>query len=276
MLRQRFQLDSEVGSGSTCTVYKAHDHKRGRAVALKVFDISADSNCSSSQEGHIRREHQIRQEINMLLLIAENCLYGFHKIYWYGHLEVGPVIVFQLLGDPLEKRWRGVLADCGPQMVQRLHDLHAIGVVHRDQKPENWLYGRGKNSKVIHLIDFGLATSYRNQDDEHVKKVKPSPYCGTHMYSSPYAELGYNQSRRDDLIALGYLLLSLYDPLPWSHYTISSPDQVVALGKLKLSSTFEHNDRYPRSLIRYLNICLKLKFSETPPYTVLSRLLDGC
>ena len=80
------------------------------------------------------------------------------------------------------------------QIVQQLHVLHNIGIIHRDIKPDNFVWD--KESNKIKLIDFGLCKPYLI-DDEHIRfKVLQS---GTLRYMSVNSHNGYSLSRRDDL-----------------------------------------------------------------------------
>ena len=61
-----------------------------------------------------------------------------------------------------------MLAD---QMITRLEYIHKKYILHRDIKPDNFTIGRGKQSHIIYLIDFGLSKKYRSSkgNHEHIK-----------------------------------------------------------------------------------------------------------
>lgn len=94
-----------------------------------------------------------------------------------------------------------------------------IHFIHRDIKPENYLIGNGsKNQDQIYLIDFGLAKRYRDpKTGNHIKFKMGKGSIGTSRYSSLNSSLNYEQSRRDDLEGLGFVLcyLLLKGRLPW-------------------------------------------------------------
>ena len=77
--------------------------------------------------------------------------------------------------------------------------------------------GKGVQSNKVFLIDFGLAKRYRDKKThQHITYKENRHLTGTARYASINAHLGIEQSRRDDLEALGYLLLYLLaGKLPW-------------------------------------------------------------
>lgn len=95
--------------------------------------------------------------------------------------------------------------------------LHAKNFVHRDIKPENFLMGLGKKSHIVHMIDFGLAKRYRDgKTHQHIPYKENKNLTGTARYASVNAHLGIEQSRRDDLESIGYVLVYLANGnLPW-------------------------------------------------------------
>lgn len=104
------------------------------------------------------------------------------------------------------------------QMLERLEHLHDSGYLHRDLKPENIMIGQGKKAGIIHLIDFGLAKRYICPNTgKHVEHKKNKGVFGTTRYLSKNANSGCEQSRVDDLIALGHILVMLLrgGKLPW-------------------------------------------------------------
>ena len=86
--------------------------------------------------------------------------------------------------------------------------MHAHGLLHRDLKPENLLMGLKTKTHVTHIIDFGLSKSYILQETmEHIPYRNRKGLVGTARYASINAHLGKELSRRDDLEALGYVLI---------------------------------------------------------------------
>ena len=102
------------------------------------------------------------------------------------------------------------------QLIRRFEALHLKGVIHNDIKPHNILMGLGQQSNTAYLVDFGLANFVVDQNGDHIKFGKDSNLIGTVRFASPNSHEGYELSRRDDLIALGYLIHFVYNgSLPW-------------------------------------------------------------
>ena len=107
------------------------------------------------------------------------------------------------------------------QLITRLemiHDTSERYFIHRDIKPDNFLLGLKKKSSTVHLIDFGLAKRFimNKKTWEHIPMQTGKSMIGTARFASSNAHRGYELSRRDDLEALGYMMLYFYcGSLPW-------------------------------------------------------------
>jgi serine/threonine protein kinase len=135
------------------------------------------------------------------------------------------VLVMQLLGKSLEDLFqeRGKklsIKTClmaGLQMLDRVELLHKNGFLHRDMKPDNFLIGRGDEQSVIYVIDLGLSKRYI-RDGVHAPYRTGKDLTGTARYVSIGTHQGYEQSRRDDLESLAYVILYLMrGSLPWQN-----------------------------------------------------------
>lgn len=98
-----------------------------------------------------------------------------------------------------------LLAD---QAISRVEFLHSRNLIHRDLKPDNFLMGVGKRANQLCPIDYGLAKNYVNpKTGLHVPYKENKGLCGTARYASLNTHLGVDQSRRDDMEALGYMFI---------------------------------------------------------------------
>lgn len=125
-------------------------------------------------------------------------------------------MVLELLGPNLEdlfefssKRFslKTVLLLC-EQILNRIESVHSKSFIHRDIKPENFLIGLSKRASLLYIIDFGLSKKYRDsKTHKHIDYKEGKYFTGTARYSSVNTHAGIEQSRRDDLESIGFVLL---------------------------------------------------------------------
>lgn len=103
-------------------------------------------------------------------------------------------------------------------MISRIETMHRKGILHRDIKPDNFLWGPTNKVNTLYVIDFGLSKRYIDyKSGQHIEFKKKKFVCGTPMFISVNAHRGFEQSRRDDLESIAHNLIYFYNNgnLPW-------------------------------------------------------------
>jgi len=103
------------------------------------------------------------------------------------------------------------------QLLDTLKRLHGFWFIHRDIKPDNFLMGLSAKTNQLYMIDFGLSKRYRKRKTgAHISFETGKSLTGTVRYLSVNAHRGYELSRRDDLEAIGHMILYFFKGwLPW-------------------------------------------------------------
>lgn len=158
--------------------------------------------------------------------------------------------------------------------------MHELSFIHRDIKPDNFLMGLGDKSQTVHVVDMGLAKRVLNhKTGEHIEYSSDKVLTGTASYASIHSHQGEELSRRDDLEALGYVLIYfLMGTLPWQNMNfqkIERNEKYKIIKEMKTSITIEQLTKdCPSEFTDYMNYCRKLKFKEKPDYTHLQNLFS--
>jgi casein kinase 1 len=156
--------------------------------------------------------------------------------------------------------------------------IHEKNLIYRDIKPDNFLIGRpgSKAANVIHVIDFGMAKQYRDpKTKQHIPYRERKSLSGTARYMSINTHLGREQSRRDDLEALGHVFMYfLRGGLPWQGLKAATNKQKYEkIGEKKQTTAIKDLcEGFPEELNKYLSYVRNLGFEDTPDYDYLREL----
>jgi len=293
----RFVLTKMLGSGSFGQIYIAKDtHFSDREVALKlevkdtkhpqlIYEVWSTPGTWLTWHAMTHNHTKAMVEAKLLKLlqgspgVAEVYYFGVEKDYAVMAMELmGPSLedVFNLCRRKLTLKSTLMLAD---QMLLRIEYFHKRHYIHRDIKPDNFLIGRGQRSNIVYIIDFGLAKKYRNPETlEHGPYRENKNLTGTARYASLNAHLGLEQSRRDDLEAIGFVLIYfLKGSLPWQGIKADGKmDKYTAIMEKKLTMTFEELcEGMPQEFAAYLTYARNLQFDEEPDYRYLRWLFQS-
>ena len=209
ILEENYNIIEKTGSGSFGTVYKATDQNQNY-VAIKI-----------ELEKNVDR---LKYEIDLYKDLNSKFNIGIPKIKNNYNIDGYNVLVMDFLGPSLEDLFEfcnykfslKTVAMIALQILDRIEYVHNHSIIHRDIKPDNFLIGTNKNKKNIFIIDFGLSTKIIDNDLNHILYKKIDSFTGSFRYSSIRNHRGIEQSRRDDLESIGYMLIFfLKGELPW-------------------------------------------------------------
>ena len=277
-IRRRFKLQEQLGAGAFGEIFGGVDMQTGRQVAIKLEPVDAE-------HPQLAYEARVYNQLNAALPPSPHVNVGIPRMLYNGVEGIYNVLVMERKGSNLEALFNRcgrrfslitvlMLAD---QMIQLLQYVHEQRLVHRDVKPDNFVIGIDDERHMLFLIDFGLSKCYWNpKKNKHIPFRDDKHLTGTGRYASIGNHKGYEQSRRDDLESMGYVLVYfVHGGLPWQNQRDKSRRtryQKMMEGKIAAAEKETLWRNLPDAFRLFFNYVFNLEFSETPDYNFCRRL----
>ena len=264
---KKFKLKEKIGQGAFGSVYSGINILDNKYVAMKF------------EKRNIKTQI-LKDETYFLYLVRG---FGIPEVLSFGKIKDYWVLVETLLGKNLfdiflQKQNKFSLKEVcmiAIQILDRIQYVHSKFIIHRDIKPNNFVIGRD-DPNVIYLVDFGLCKKYRSSKTKcHIKFANKKKIVGTLRFLSLNALKGGEQSRKDDLISIGYVLIFfIKGKLPWQSIKgRNMEERYTLLYKKRLEITPEKLcDSLPEEFAQYMKYVENLAFEEEPDYKYMRNL----
>ena len=255
----KYRTVKKLGEGSFGKVYKAE--YKGEYYAAKFEERNKGQNL-------------LQNEANIMGYLKGPYIPAIQS---YGYSGEYNVLVMQLLGKSLEElinklkkfsvKTSSLLIYQMINIMKFIHDRH---IIHRDIKPDNFLMGLNKKNADLYLLDFGLSKKYRSSRTlVQYPYIKRNKLTGTARYASIHALEEMEQSRRDDMESIGYVIMFfLRGELPWQGLKVKSKEDKYRkiLDKKKETSSKTLCANFPDEFREYVEYTRKLSYEEEPNY----------
>ena len=262
MICNKYELLEKIGQGAFSQIYRGRNVRTNELIAIKIEPKTAIIKL-------LQNETRIYKYLN------SSDATHIPTMKWFGVDSTNFYMVISLLGKSLETFKReqptgrislSTTLQIGIQMVRLLKFIHTSQLIHRDIKPDNFLFGNGEQQEQLYIIDFGFCKKYKSNSFPS----KTSNIIGTPKFASISAHELNELSRHDDLESVGYILIYLFmGELAWDNIVDNNIIKMMKLHMIEVTNT-----EIPPVFINYLINVRKSAFHETPNYEkLLSNLI---
>ena len=264
ILANRYKLEEQIGKGSFGVIYKGKNIRTNELIAIKIESIE-------NTKRALKNEAKLYQYLGNIE--------GFVNIKWFGIYNKHTYMVMDLLGESLTKYKQKTSIDIiqnqikniSMQMIKRIEVLHKHGLIHRDIKPDNFIFGLSYKEEILYLIDLGMCKNHLLFIKKEING-KTNDIIGTPIYVSLFVNKNGQPSRRDDIESVLYILLYLMDKLEWIYLIENNSENINKIIKYKENIIYNYN--ISLIIIDLIIYCRNLEFNECPDYTFIYSKLE--
>jgi tetratricopeptide (TPR) repeat protein/predicted Ser/Thr protein kinase len=251
VLGRRYEIQQILGEGGMGAVYRARDREVNRTVALKVIrpELTGNSAILDRFKQELVLSHQVtHKNVVRIYDIGDADGIKFITMEYIEGQDLRSLIAQQKIFQPEEA------VEMMRQVCRALEAAHAVGVIHRDLKPQNIM--RDKQGRVV-VMDFGLARLL----DSDAGMTQTGAIVGTMEYMSPEQGLGKPLDERSDLFALGLIFYELLTgKMPYK--ADSALASLVKRTHERAAPVSEESASIPRALSDIVGKCLEPKVQD--------------
>ena len=282
-----YVLLNQIGKGAFGEIFLSFNLRDNVEVAIKKELRRPNKPAQLKTEAKVYQSLlniSPNQDLTGAIALAQEVVQGVPRYYGMGELpdNIGFYLIMEFLGPNLNELFKfcgmrkftiSTVCLLAIQILNRIENVHKHNFLHRDIKPENFMIGSQESSNVIYLIDFGLSKRYKNaRNNQHIPYREGRNLIGTARYVSINTHLGIEQSRRDDLESIGYVIIFfLKGYLPWQGLKGGDKYQRIMEKKLQIPTDILCLG-LPEEISIYLNYVKGLRFEDRPDYDFLRGL----
>jgi len=262
-----YQIEKEIGSGGTATVYKALHTGIQKIVAIKILHPHLTKDDSFSKRFEMEAQITARLEHPHIVRVTD---FGLAGKSHYLVMEWIDGFSLELCLNPKNRLTIPKCIQIGIQICGALAFAHSLEIIHRDLKPSNILLTASNQAK---LVDFGLAKCFT---DATLALTQADKVVGTPHFMAPEQVQGLPVDARTDIFSFGILLYCLT-----TLQTAFPGENIVAIAQAICEGGFtppqQWNDKISNSLNHIISNCMQVTPEDRyASMTEIQTALENC